>query len=240
MRRILPGLLLAVLLAIPTAALAQDVGAALERQYGLVTDPAINARLNRAGTRIAAAVRRDYPNSRGRTLTFRVLRNQSLNAVSLPDGRIYVTSGMMQALANRPEDELAALLGHEAIHVAQRHAANQNRQALVGAIVGGVLGRAVGGSGGVSQGVRIGSALNSSMYSRDDEYRADAGGVRLLRTAGYDPYAMGRLLQILRDRYGRGSAKTPVIGWFASHPDTAKRVENANRVADQLTGRRPR
>jgi predicted Zn-dependent protease len=188
-------------------------------------------RLARVGKRIEAAVRQRYPDfaRRGTRLRFGIIGDSSLNAMAMPSGRIYITSAFMQALAQRPDDELAAVLGHEATHVAQRHSAKQNDRALIGALLGALVGRAVGGS--ISSGARIGGSLSSASYSRDDEYRADSGSVELLATAGYDPYAMGRVLQMLQSHYGRGDAKKPIVGWFASHPDTAKRVENANRTA---------
>jgi predicted Zn-dependent protease len=209
----------------------QQSASALPGQTATPTRTTSRQRLARVGAQIEAAVRRRYPDfaKRGTRLRFGIIGDSSLNAMAMPSGRIYVTSAFMQALAQRPDDELAAVLGHEATHVAQRHSAKQNDRALLGAVLGALAGHAVGGS--INSGARIGGSLTSASYSRDDEYRADAGSVDLLATAGYDPYAMSRVLQMLQGHYGRGDAGKPIVGWFASHPDTAKRVESANRAA---------
>jgi predicted Zn-dependent protease len=227
---------IAVAAAIAPQRLARaDTGADLERKYGVVSDPALNSRLARVGTIVFWSVRENYPDfRRAKTkLRFKILKDKDLNAMALPDGRLYVTSGMMEALADRPDDELAALLGHEATHVAQKHSRRQAKQSLIGALLGALLGRAVGGGDSASTGAQIGGGLVGAAYSRDDEYRADAGGVQLVCAAGYDPQAMARVLETLKSKYGRGQAKTPVIGWFASHPDTGKRIENAQRRAGE-------
>lgn len=195
-------------------------------------------RLARVGGQVEAAVRRKYPDfaKSGKRLRFGTVADRKLNAMALPDGRVYVTTAFMQALAQRPDDELAAILGHEATHVAQRHHAGQQNRAIAGAVLGALVGKAVAGA--PSTGARVGGSLTAATYSRDDEYRADAGSVKLLAIAGYDPYAMGRVLGMLKDRYGRGDAKIAIVGWFASHPDTGKRIENANRVAGETQGKR--
>jgi len=217
----------------PLRLASADTGADLERKYGVVTDPALNARLERVGTIVFWAVRENYPDfKRSKTkFRFKILKDKDLNAMALPDGRVYVTSSMMQALADRPDDELAALLGHEATHVAQKHSRHQMKQTLIGTVLGALLGKAAGGGDNVGTGAQIGGGLAGAAYSRDDEYRADAGGVQLACAAGYDPQAMAHVLETLKAKYGRGQAKVPVIGWLASHPDTGKRVENAQRRA---------
>lgn len=228
----LPILVVVLVAAIlPLPAQAADAGDELESKYGVVSDPVLNARLQRVGARVALGARKLYPKSDKR-LRFQILNDEDLNAAALSDGRIYITRGMMEAV--RTNDELAAVLGHEAIHVGQRHHRRQQKQTILGAVLGAGLTYAFGGRGDdIGTGAQVGGVLMGAGYSRDDEYRADAGSVELLKASGYNPQAMAGILGTLKKKYGRGIAGAPIVGWFASHPDTGKRIENANRWAGQ-------
>ena len=85
---------------------------------------------------------------------FRALRDPVPNAFALPNGSVYVNSGLIALLDN--ESQLAAILAHEITHVLKRHSYLQNRSnrkkflainiiAAVGAFtpVGGVAGAAI-------------------------------------------------------------------------------------------------
>ena len=72
----------------------------------------------------------DYVNELGQSLvpketpagtlfSFRVLDNPEPNAFALPDGRIYINSGLLLFVQN--EAQLAVVLGHEIAHVTERH-----------------------------------------------------------------------------------------------------------------------
>ncbi len=86
------------------------------------------------------------------TFSFRVVQDIVPNAYALPDGRIYITTGM-----------LAMVLGHEIGHVIEEHAleslrrrrSGQRRNRIVGAAagaaLGGLLGGKKGGSGAAAQ-----------------------------------------------------------------------------------------
>ncbi len=225
-------LLTAVILAaiMPSLAFA-DEGTDMENKYGISSDSAMNARLKKVASKVISAAKERYPQS-GKVMRFKILADQDLNAFALKDGRIYVTQGMMEALSNRPDDELAGVLNHEATHIYQGHHGRQMKSTIWGAIGGAILGKLVGGGWkDAGTGAQIGGGLVGSRYSKDDEYRADAGAVELLKIEGYNPTAMGHALEMLKSRYGNGVGGVPVVGWFVSHPNTSKRIENANRWA---------
>src|SRR5438132_8748217 len=86
---------------------------------------------------------------------FRALRDPVPNAFALPNGSIYVNTGVMSLCDN--ESQLAAILAHEITHVLRRHTYLQNRSNrkkiltinIINAVgvwnpVGGVAGLAVG------------------------------------------------------------------------------------------------
>src|SRR5258708_6645783 len=84
---------------------------------------------------------------------FRILRDSELNAFALPNGSIYVDSGLLATIRN--EAQLAAVLGHEITHVVNRHGYLENRSfrkktAAINilATIGGTAGAARGNGGG--------------------------------------------------------------------------------------------
>ncbi|HLB85230.1 MAG TPA: M48 family metalloprotease, partial [Steroidobacteraceae bacterium] len=66
-----------------------------------------------------------------------ILNSPAINAFALPDGRLYITRGLI-ALAN-DKAELASVLAHEMGHVIARHAAIREEQARQVAIIGHVV-----------------------------------------------------------------------------------------------------
>jgi len=94
----------------------------LEREGLVLDDDAANAYLNRVGRSLLVP--------RGLTLEnvtwrFRALRDSQPNAFALPNGSVYVSTGMMTLMDN--ESQLAAVLAHEMTHVLRRHTYLENR-----------------------------------------------------------------------------------------------------------------
>lgn len=245
---------------VPSAALA-DTGAELESRYGVVTDDVMNARLNRVAPDVMLSIHTMYPKCK-KNLRFKILNRMSpgsetkdaadLNACAFGDGHIYITKGLMEAIyspapptsgkpinpvyANiKPDDMLAAVLGHEATHIGQGHQRHQEEGLTIGAILGAAFSWATGGNtpDAIMNGVQIGSSLIYACYSRPDEKKSDLGAVELLKIQHRNPMAMAATLQMLVDRYGPGLAKVPVVGWFETHPDTNERIKWATEAAGQ-------
>ncbi len=170
--------------------------------------------------------------------TFTIVNSDEVNAFALPGGYVYVTRGLM-ALANS-EAELAGVVAHEIGHVTARHTAQRYNRALF-AQLGAQLGAAAlggGKDGGIAGDLaQLGAALYVQGFSRDQEREADQLGIRYLRRAGYDPWAMVSFLNVMQAESAlaatiagreRGAAGA---GLFASHPRTADRVAGAARAA---------
>src|SRR5205809_3510530 len=113
---------------------------------------------------------------------FRVLRDAEPNAFALPNGSIYIHSGLLALIPN--EAQLASILGHEVTHVTNRHGYLENRsyRKKVAAInilsaVGGVAG-GFGGIGGAAVSGVLGTLVPGMMvasiygYSRELEREA--------------------------------------------------------------------
>src|SRR5690606_33080934 len=80
-------------------------------------DPALTEYVQGVGQKLAAVSDRDLP------YEFVVLNNSVPNAWALPGGKIAINRGLLTELES--EAELAAVLGHEIVHAAAGHSANQ-------------------------------------------------------------------------------------------------------------------
>jgi beta-barrel assembly-enhancing protease len=96
---------------------AEREATALLKRVRLYEDPLLHAYLARLGDRLAP----DGARTAGApVLRFSVLRDPTLNAFALPDGRVFVHTGLLAAVEN--EAQLALVLAREIVHVVHRHA----------------------------------------------------------------------------------------------------------------------
>jgi len=235
----------------PASAQGGDIGRQMEQEYGVVTDDTregryLNDLLDRSVDRIVDGVNQQRNSGDFRLRSARILGGRSekhdrvINAFALPDGRIYVTLGLLRALRDspRPEDELAFVVGHEVTHVAERHGARQARKSLPIGLGALILG-AVTKSETVSQIAGLGAAAVTSSYSRKDEYAADKGALIAMRNAGYNLESAVSMLRRLQSK-GEASNRT-MNGIFGSHPLTGNRIERVqDMIQDLRSGRTPR
>lgn len=155
---------------------------------------------------------------------FFVLRDPSPNAFALPNGHVYVHTGMLARL--RDEAQLAAVVAHEINHVAGHHGIVDYRSTKKKVIAGMVLG-SLGGWGSV---VSFGLQASIYGYSRDLEQEADDRAVALLLESTYDPHALPEVLDILAQDYEGLNPRIPTI--WSTHPETRARAETSRaRVA---------
>src|ERR1035441_8817500 len=87
----------------------------LERDGLVLHDAAVNAYVSQVGRSMLPA---GTAPERVKW-EFHVLRDPMQNACALPNGSVYVNSGLVSLLEN--EDQLASVLAHEITHVTDRH-----------------------------------------------------------------------------------------------------------------------
>ena len=149
-----------------------------------------------------------------------VLRSPAANAMALPNGNIYIYSGLFSYLET--EDQLAAVLAHEIAHVTERHSVKSlvdRKNTLVGAHIADLL------TGGL--GLVYFPAISSLMaYSREIESEADENGLKVLQAAEYNPAAMRELLEIFKSLPG---AKNRGFSAYSSHPTQDLRIQQINK-----------
>lgn len=191
-------------------------------------DPELNAYVRNVGARLAAVSDVQLP------YEFVVLNNTVPNAWALPGGKIAVNRGLLTEMTS--EAELAAVLGHEIVHAAARHSAQQMSRGML--LQGLVLGTAIATSDSDYGNLAVGGAgvaaqLLSMRYGRSAELESDKYGMRYMSEAGYDPQGAVELQKTFV-RLSEGRNQSWLSGLFASHPPSQERVDANIKTAANL------
>lgn len=191
-------------------------------------DPELTRYVQQVGQRLAAVSDRKLP------YEFVVLNNSVPNAWALPGGKIAINRGLLTELNS--EAELAAVLGHEIVHAAARHSAQQMSRGMLSQAL--VLATAVVASdsdyGGLAVGgASIGAQLINSRYGREAELEADQYGMEYMARAGYDPQGAVDLQETFV-RLNESRRTDWLSGLFASHPPSPERVAANRATASRL------
>ncbi len=186
-------------------------------------DPALTEYVQSVGARVAAHAENPLP------YEFVILNNSVPNAWALPGGKMAINRGLLTELDS--EAELAAVLGHEVVHAAARHSAQQMTRGMLSQVL--VVATAVvtadSDYGNLAVGgAALGSQLITSRYGRAAELESDKYGMRYMSKAGYDPTG-AITLQETFVRLSEGRQSDWLSGLFASHPPSQARVA-ANRA----------
>lgn len=205
--------------------LGQQVKRNVEHQNRLGRDPAVNERMQRIADRIFAQARKDFDVP----YEVKVIDKKEVNAFALPGGPIYFNKGLIDLAES--DDEIAAVLGHEATHVSKRHTGRQISDAQGKSTIAQLL---LGRAGNVANlFANIAFSLDQLKYSRDDETQSDEIGFRYLTQAGYDPRAMASFFRKMEKKARGGGGPE----WLNSHPLTRKRIEAAEKRANEYVAR---
>ena len=178
----------------------------LDRQYQLYNDDRTQSYVDRIGQRlVSASDSRDIP------FKFQVVVSDQINAFAVPGGYVYVTTGLLRAAEN--EAQLASVLAHEISHINERHSIEAIKQATL------AQGIAETANIETSTLAQLGYQLAINLpRSRDFEYDADEGGLRILREAGYPQMAFINFLQKLQNASGQPE-------FLRTHPTSENRIE---------------
>jgi predicted Zn-dependent protease len=186
-------------------------------------DPELSAYVRNVGSKVASQSGVNLP------YEFVVLNNSVPNAWALPGGKIAINRGLLTELES--EAELAAVLGHEAVHAAARHTAQQQTRAMI--MQAGVMGTAIAASDSdygslIAGGASVLAQMGLAKYGRSAELESDRYGMQYMAKAGYDPQGAVDLQETFV-RLSEGRQSDWLSGLFASHPPSRERVE-ANRA----------
>ena len=201
----------------------------LESSGHIYKDEKLEAYLND----IAQGLLADYPKIDTVNITVKVIRDPYFNAVSLPNGRVYVHTGILAVIEN--EAQLATLLAHEMTHVLNRHAFKQFRSMINKSAFMSWAGITASVAVGDLANIFIQGAVISSVYgfSQTLEYEADESGFRMLVDQGYDVRESQKLFEHLQDSIKEEDVKQPFF--FSTHPKVASRVKKYAEMVSELT-----
>ena len=166
-----------------------------------------------------------------------ILNSPAINAFVLPNGRLYITRGLV--VLAKDKAELASVLSHEMGHVIARHAAIREEQArqvaIIDHVVNDVLSDPQVGALALAK-----SKLTLAAFSRAQEFEADGIGVGISARAGFDPYGASRFLTDMQRnadlKNSAGGGDPRALDFLSSHPATPDRVKNALSNARQFSG----
>ena len=178
----------------------REMAAKFLEQHAADGDMTVQQQVEEAGARLAQASGNPH-----RTFTFRVVRGETINAVALPGGNVFVFRPLMDLLRG-DDNQLAFVLAHEMGHVIHRHAAEKFQL------------------GTVLNATRLAGALRQVIdtgYSREHEREADLKAVEIMRAAKFDPRGAAMALERMQtaSRHGQDSG-----GFLSTHPETADRI----------------
>lgn len=207
--------------------LGRSVAASILDQYDSHSGEAAHRYINTLGQSLALASTRPLIYAGYR---FQILDTDEINGLSTPGGHVFVTTGLLNLAET--EDELAAILAHEISHVAYRHGAQAVHTAkkptifvkavvdVTNTLTANEFGEAL--SFFDDRVAEVTTVLVSAGYSQETEFEADEGAIQILLTLGYDPFALVRVLERLREAESGNTGERR--GFLTTHPNPQRRI----------------
>jgi predicted Zn-dependent protease len=218
--------------------LGEGITAGLLGAAPLHKDERLQRYVNRVGRWVALhSDRPDLPWS------FGVIDVDTINAFAMPGGMVVISNGLLKRLQS--ESELAGVLAHEIAHVALKHQLKAIQSGAgfdaVQTIATEAATQRIAGGGGSAAGKMLGTAAAGvgidfvkngflvKPLDRDKEFEADRMGVVIAARAGYDPYGLVAVMQVLAQVKGGDEA-----GILSTHPSPNDRIAELEKVMPAL------
>lgn len=192
----------------------------VRERYGVVQDAAVHRYITLVGEAVAQAT------GKKETWTFVVLDTDAVNAFAAPGGFVHITRGALALIQD--EAELAGVLGHEIIHITEKHtirAIQKNKSIQMGAD------ETLSGNAALLNQLVENVYLDivEKGFGRSEEIESDEKAIEAANKVGYAPQGLGRFLTRLQERNKDSKEKR---GLFASHPDMKDRLA---RLTKEIT-----
>jgi predicted Zn-dependent protease len=189
---------------------------------GPVRNEALQTYVRTVGGRLAAVADRPMP------YEYTLVASEVPNAFALPGGKIFITAGLLRRMTN--ERQLAAVLGHETAHVAAKHSVQGMQKQMGAQVLVELAARVV--SPDKAEAAKAAASVVANMaslkYSRNDEYEADRVGLTYATRAGYNPWGMVELMEVLQSL---NESEPGTLGeMFQTHPISTKRMAEARQA----------
>ena len=207
-------------------ALGNRAAPQFEKEFGeKVNSPQLQQYIAEVGAKLAAVSDRPMP------YEYALLSSNIPNAFALPGGKIYITVGLFKNMTN--ERQLAAVLAHETVHVAAKHSVQGMQRQMGAELFAELVGMIVGGENAETARAtsKFATGMANLRYSRKDESESDNYGLKYMQQAGYNPWEMVELLELLQSL---SNSQPGLFGDFlATHPLTSTRIKDVRNIIGQ-------
>jgi len=205
--------------------IGKELSKEVESEYQLYPDNEVQRYVRELGKRVAPSA----PNADNIPLSVKVIKDDEVNAFTIPGGYIYINSGLIRRVDT--EAELVGVIAHEMGHAVKRHGTEQLTQIMgVNMVMGLFL-----GSDAPDWQYLVGDLFSSVgllAYGRDNELQADRLAVRITHAAGYDATQFLTFMYKLQDL--EDSEPSALTELFSTHPSTSERITNIKTEISQL------
>jgi beta-barrel assembly-enhancing protease len=207
----------------------------MDKEGLVLHDKELNEYLNNLGNSLVPDHARKMENV---VWNFRVARDPLVNAFALPNGSIYINTGLLAML--KTEGQLASILSHEITHVTNRHTYQYMKDIRKKVVVMNVLelvgtwnplGGAVGGTIALISTVSPILVVSTMYgYSRELEREADVEGMETLVARGYSPNEFLECFRRMKIDY---EAEHQRHLFLNSHPEIDNRINYLSKVIEE-------
>jgi hypothetical protein len=198
-----------------------------DKEFKLVESLELQSYVTQVGYKLIPRYIKDLPNDDPGKPTYRfyVIEDDSFNAFALPDGSIFVHTGLLKTLKN--EAQMAAVLGHEIAHVTHEHSRRRMESLAVPLLQ---LGTAIAGAATKNNSIamlgQFGAGVLSNKFGRDFEDQADRVGLFYMYEAGYDPREAPKVWREV-SKHTKENAISNFL--YSDHSSAIARLRNLNR-----------
>uniref|UniRef100_A0A3B3D9N6 Metalloendopeptidase OMA1, mitochondrial n=1 Tax=Oryzias melastigma TaxID=30732 RepID=A0A3B3D9N6_ORYME len=187
---------------------------------------------------VLAERNKDIPKVSERPWSVHVVKNHQINAFVLPIGKVFVFTGMLDAVADA--DQLISVLGHEMAHVILDHSAEQASLSHIVDLLSLLLLTAIWAVCPTDTMALLGGWVKDKLaelmfhrpYSRKLEVEADQIGLQLAAKACADVRAGPVFWQQL-EITDRLSGEPSLPEWLSTHPSHRNRTAQLDRLIPQ-------
>ncbi len=204
-------------------ALGREITGNLLGAAPLVKDENLQKYVNSVGRWVASQSERpDLP------WHFGVIESEDLNAFSAAGGYVMITKGLYRKMSN--EAQLAGVLGHEIAHIVAKHQLKVLQKQQLLNFGASLLSKKLGNDNKIiSKAIGSGAEISARGLDKEAEFEADRLGLSYATRAGYEPFGLTEVLQILGQV---NSNDNSVALLFKTHPLPDERLVSLSESID--------
>jgi predicted Zn-dependent protease len=207
--------------------IGEATAAKMVAMFGLVDSPKLVRYVNLVGQAVAQYAPRQLP------YRFGILDSDIVGAFALPGGFIFITRAAVEAMND--ESQLAGALGHEIVHVSERHLEAEIRGKKNSAwAIEEAKAKATAGPQLLRN--RADALLNdllTTRLSRDKEDGADQRGTLMAAQAGYAAGGLLEFLRTLAQVQARSEDQRAFGQLLSTHPPFNERIAHLTPIVQR-------